>query len=168
VSPAEKRRVAVQGLIDGRFGGRVIDFARAIERSPAQVWQFMNQRNIGERLARQIEAKLDLRRGELDGEEATFPGVAGDERELLESYRQSLPRWKRMLRQIAGVKPSDQQEELCEALHILISHLSTRNESARTPGRLPERYAMPRFLRKDADEPPRKPVTVRRKRSSKV
>lgn len=60
------RRAAVQALIEQRFGGRTADFARAIERDDAQVWQFMNQRSIGEKLARDIEAKLGLARGALD------------------------------------------------------------------------------------------------------
>ena len=60
------RRAAVQALIEQRFGGRTADFARAIGRDDAQVWQFMNQRSIGEKLARDIEAKLSLPRGALD------------------------------------------------------------------------------------------------------
>jgi phage repressor protein C with HTH and peptisase S24 domain len=69
----EIRLANVKRLIEARFDGVDADFARAIEKSPAQVWQFLNgERNIGERLARQIEARLQLPTGALD-----LPG-AGD------------------------------------------------------------------------------------------
>lgn len=67
MDPTPIRRAAVQALIEQRFAGRTADFARAIERDDAQVWQFMNgHRPIGEKLARDIEAKLSLPHGALD------------------------------------------------------------------------------------------------------
>ncbi|UDL04003.1 helix-turn-helix domain-containing protein [Marinobacter sp. CA1] len=74
------RREAVKRLIDERFGGKQADFARAINRSPSLVWQCLNgHRNIGEKLAREIENKLRLKPGWLDGPsiESTLPGQLG-------------------------------------------------------------------------------------------
>lgn len=59
---------AVKALIKDRFEGKQADFARAIGRSPAVVWQWLNgHRNIGEKVARDIERKLRMTEGELDG-----------------------------------------------------------------------------------------------------
>lgn len=112
-----KRRAAVRHLIDERFEGRVADFARAIGRSPAQVWQFMNERNIGERLARRIERKLELPAGSLDSEPAPAGGFSPEERELLEKYRRSSRAWQLMLQRVAGMKSED--ERLSEVLTLM-------------------------------------------------
>lgn len=61
------RRARVNKIIDEQFGTVLAEFARAIERDDAQVWQYVKgDRNIGERMARHIEAKLKLARGDLD------------------------------------------------------------------------------------------------------
>ncbi len=61
------RRDALKRLIDERYGGKQADLARAINRSPSLVWQCLNgHRNIGEKLAREIESKLRLKKGWLD------------------------------------------------------------------------------------------------------
>lgn len=58
-------------LIDSRFNGRQADFSRAIDRSPAQVSQWLSgHRSIGDGVARHIELSLDLPSGYFDGEEA--------------------------------------------------------------------------------------------------
>ncbi len=120
----EKRRATVQRIIKERFEGRVVDFAKSIERSPAQVWQFMNERSIGEKLARDIEAKIGLPHGALDGEQQSPPGFTADEVELVQRYRKSKAQWRAMLQQIAGMKY--QQEMLAEALTILIARVNPR------------------------------------------
>jgi hypothetical protein len=54
-------------LIDTRAEGRQVDFARMIGRSPALVWQYVSRhREIGEKFARHVEAKLSLPKGWMD------------------------------------------------------------------------------------------------------
>lgn len=95
------RRAAVQRIIEDRFHGVVADFARKISRSPAQVWQFMNDRGIGEKLARDIEAHLELQPGALDSEEPATPEVLGvlgpDEAQAIKKLRDALPQWRRFV-----------------------------------------------------------------------
>lgn len=58
----------LQALVDERFGGNQAEFARAIKRSPAVVWQYLSRhRTVGEKFARHVEASLRLPRGWLDG-----------------------------------------------------------------------------------------------------
>lgn len=67
------RREALKRLIDERFEGKQAEFARAINRSPSLVWQCLSgHRNIGEKLAREIESKLRLKQGWLDSDSADF------------------------------------------------------------------------------------------------
>lgn len=48
-------------LIESRYGGSQAEFARAIDRAPAQISQWITERrNIGEAAARHIERQLDL------------------------------------------------------------------------------------------------------------
>ncbi len=62
------RAERMRKLIDDRFGGVQADFARAIGRSSAVVWQYLSgHRSIGEKFARHVESKLNLPRGYLDG-----------------------------------------------------------------------------------------------------
>lgn len=59
----------VKELIEKRFNGSQAEFARAIEKAPAQVNQWLNgYRNIGNGAAAHIEATLSLPRGWLDGQ----------------------------------------------------------------------------------------------------
>lgn len=74
-----ERAERMQALIDERFGGNQAEFARAIKRSPAVVWQYLSHhRQIGEKFARHVETSLRLPRGWLDGygEEAPPPAVS--------------------------------------------------------------------------------------------
>jgi phage repressor protein C with HTH and peptisase S24 domain len=67
------RREALKRLIDERFEGKQSDFARAIGRSASSVWQWLNgHRNVGEKVAREIERKLRLPRGYLDDDPYQF------------------------------------------------------------------------------------------------
>lgn len=75
MSTNDARRNNVRRLIQDRFDGITAAFARAIDRDDAQVWQFLNQRPIGEKLARDIEAKLGLEANALDHEQ-TRPAFA--------------------------------------------------------------------------------------------
>jgi len=98
--PAITRRDNLKRLLDQRFRGRIAELGRAIERDDAYVWQLLNgKRNIGERVARAIEAKLDLAPGALDS--ATMSGqtaLTADELELVQRYRQASSTWKLVLR----------------------------------------------------------------------
>ena len=127
----EKRRAAVRQIIKERFEGRVVDFARAIERSPAQVWQFMNARSVGEKLARDIEEKLGLPQGALDGVKRSAPELTADELRLVQEYRRSKAHWRSLLQHIAGIKPSQQHEALAEALVFLIARVNPRKRARR-------------------------------------
>ena len=65
----EKRLAAVKTLIAENFNGNQTEFARAINKSPAQVNQWINgYRQIGDAIAVHIEKALNLPIGELDGE----------------------------------------------------------------------------------------------------
>jgi len=61
------RQSRLQQLLDARAGGRQVDLARMIGRSPAVVWQYLSgHREMGEQLARHIERKLSLPKGWMD------------------------------------------------------------------------------------------------------
>lgn len=63
------RRVRLAWLRDTRFGGVAARLARSIEKSPAQLNQWLSgYRNLDERSARAIEDKLGLATGELSKE----------------------------------------------------------------------------------------------------
>ena len=65
----EKRLAAVKTLIAENFNGNQTEFARAINKSPAQVNQWMNgYRQIGDAVAVHIEKTLELPIGMLDGD----------------------------------------------------------------------------------------------------
>jgi hypothetical protein len=58
----------VRTLITERFKGSQISLAAALGKSPAQVYQWLSERRaIGDKLARDIESKLSLPAGWLDG-----------------------------------------------------------------------------------------------------
>ena len=130
---SEKRRSKVRQIIKKQFDGRVVDFAHGIGRSPAQVWQFLNNRSIGERLARDIETKLGLAHGALDREERTPQGLTAEETELLQNYRRARGSWKLMLERIARIDSGRQQQSLSEALTTLITNLATQAGRRRRP-----------------------------------
>lgn len=72
MKPSELRRIRIRALIATRYNGNQAAFAAAIGRSPSQVnrW-FMtseHKRDIGEAVARDIEAKLELPRLFLDAD----------------------------------------------------------------------------------------------------
>ena|SRR5579871_2098269 len=133
----EKRRAAVQRLINERFHGRIADFARSIERSPAHVWQLLHGHHIGEKLARHIERALALQHGILDDEQPS--GISGDELELLNKYRASTPVWRAFLRHISGIAHEQQDKRLTEALSLLIVQLGARPNSSHALKRLQRR-----------------------------
>lgn len=62
-----------------RFGKVIAECARAIGRDDAQLWALLNGvRNIGERLARDIEQKLELGENELDRPDFTGAPQVGE------------------------------------------------------------------------------------------
>ena len=73
----EIRLKNIQRLVKSRFDDSQADFARAIGKSPAQVWQFMaGRRPVGEKLAHDIETALALSPGSLSRpEKLTFVPV---------------------------------------------------------------------------------------------
>jgi SOS-response transcriptional repressor LexA len=61
-------------LINERFSGHQVDLARAINRSPNVVWQYLSgHRVIGEKFARHVESCLGLPRGWLDDAHSAGP-----------------------------------------------------------------------------------------------
>src|SRR5690606_22541990 len=67
------RRQNLQAIIDSRAAGNAAEFARLVGRERAQIGQYLsdkynNGRSIGERVARQIEASLQIESGWLDKE----------------------------------------------------------------------------------------------------
>ncbi|HFD80461.1 MAG TPA: hypothetical protein ENK05_08755 [Gammaproteobacteria bacterium] len=65
--PRMTRRDALIDLINKKFGGSQAEFARAINRAPAQVHHWVSgHRNIGDAGARHIELSLGLPQGYLD------------------------------------------------------------------------------------------------------
>lgn len=64
----EVRKQRLAQLITDRFEGSQKDFADAVEKAPAQIAHYLRgNRNLGEAVAREIEKKLDLSPGWLDG-----------------------------------------------------------------------------------------------------
>lgn len=54
-------------IIRERFGGNQAEFARAVKKSPSQIWQYLNgHREMGEKFARSVEQALRLPAGYLD------------------------------------------------------------------------------------------------------
>jgi hypothetical protein len=61
------RLTALRTLIDTRYGGRVVDFAKAIGKAPSLVSQWRGEhRKLGDASARHIEIKLNLGAGWFD------------------------------------------------------------------------------------------------------
>ena len=64
----EVRKQRLAQLITERFEGSQKDFAEAVEKAPAQIAHYLRgNRNLGEAVAREIEKKLALSPGWLDG-----------------------------------------------------------------------------------------------------
>lgn len=80
MSKAAVRRENLARIVELRFGNVIAECARAIGRDDAQLWALLNGvRNIGERLARDIEDKLKLEENELDRPNATGAPRAGEQ-----------------------------------------------------------------------------------------
>lgn len=123
----DTRRANLKRLLDERFFGRIVDMADKIERGDAYLWQLLNgERNVGERVARHIETKLDLAPYALDSEEmAGHETLSPDERELLAKYRRASPSWRLSLRLLAGMRAED-QDNVSEMLNELMSKIVAR------------------------------------------
>jgi hypothetical protein len=68
-----RREIFLQ-LLEGRFQGNQAAFARAIDRKPAQLYQWVHGlRDIGHEMARHIEKKLSLPFGFMDGKNVAHP-----------------------------------------------------------------------------------------------
>ncbi|OEY66820.1 LexA family transcriptional regulator [Marinobacter sp. X15-166B] len=120
-TPAMDRAKALRALIDEKYGGNQADFARAIGRSPASVWQWLNgHRNIGEKVAREIERKLRLHDGYLDHNPEK---LAKDLLDLVSrvkgssDYERLDPRIRKIAEQMEGA-PVDIPHELQFAGHM--------------------------------------------------
>lgn len=119
---AMERSKALKALIDEKFGGKQADFARAIGRSPSSVWQWLSgHRNVGEKVAREIERKLRLPSGYLDHDPDRLARnlfdllgrVKGESIEAIED-----PRLREIAKRMEGVvmpmpgQPSNADDEL--------------------------------------------------------
>ena len=79
MTKAQIRRENLAHIVEMRFGKVIAECARAIGRDDAQLWALLNGvRNIGERLARDIEQKLGLPENELDRPHATGAQRTGE------------------------------------------------------------------------------------------
>jgi hypothetical protein len=122
---AELRRFNLEILLGSRFQGSKADLARAINKSEAYVWQLLNERKtakgmrvvFGEKVAREIEAALQLAHGELDspGPQRGVDKLSGDEDELLRNYRGAQPAWRATIKLLSGL-PLDAQAALLEKI----------------------------------------------------
>jgi hypothetical protein len=69
----ERRRLALQQILDERFGGRVVDLARLIGKDPSYVSRMLypvgksGRKRIGDEMVEHIETCLRIPRGTLDG-----------------------------------------------------------------------------------------------------
>lgn len=122
---AATRKENLASLLEQRFGGKIASMARAIDRDDAYLWQLLNgERNVGERVARHIEARLQLARGVLDS-----PGMVAqaslspDELELLRGYRRATPSWKIAVRYLAALH-GDVQDEVSQSVNVLLAKVS--------------------------------------------
>lgn len=71
------RETKTKEIIRERFSGNQAEFARAVKRSPNQIWQYLNgHRSMGEKVARHIETCLRLPAGYLDGDVERGSGKA--------------------------------------------------------------------------------------------
>lgn len=128
------RRDNLKRLLEQRFSGRIAELGRAIERDDAYVWQLLNgKRNIGERVARDIETKLDLASCALDS--ATMSGQAAltaDELELIERYRQASPTWKLVLRILANTR-GELREDIPAEVRAILANVAANQLPADEP-----------------------------------
>jgi len=152
--PAIIRRDNLKRLLEDRFKGRIAELGRALGQDDAYVWQLLNsKRNIGERVARKIEAKLDLAPGALDS--ATMSGQAAltsDELQLVEHYRQASSTWKLVLRILAKQRAGPQEDMSSDIRALLAkvaaSHLNDDDREAPSGGPQAVREATPPPYRK--------------------
>lgn len=112
-------------LLEHRFAGKIAELARAVDRDDAYVWQLLNgDRNIGERVARHIEVKLQLVNGALDIAGMVTPEtLTSDELELLRQYRRATPSWKIAMRYLAALR-GDVQDEVSQSVNVLLAKVS--------------------------------------------
>ena len=142
--PAETRRINLKTLLADRFGGKIADMARAIDRDDAYVWQLLNTtkngRKVGERIARHIERKLGLKPGQLDSEGMVVEeSLTSDELEVLRLYRRASPSWRIALRYLAALR-GDVQDEISQSVNVLLSKVSADHVDDR---RVEEAYGRP-------------------------
>ena len=102
---AEMRRLALERVRNEQFGGNAQALADAIDRDGNQVRQWLRgHRNIGEKLARHIEAKLGMVRGELDRAGEPPPvTLSADESALVARYRVASPAGRMAILQFASL-----------------------------------------------------------------
>lgn len=148
------RRENLKQILEQRFNGTIADMARAVARDDAYVWQLLKgSRNIGERVARHIESRLDIPSGALDQ-----PGMmsaetlSSDEREMLRQYRRASGSWKIALRYLAALR-GDVQDEVSQSVNVLLSKVSAAHVDDR---RVEAAYGRPGQLHEPAPAPYRK------------
>jgi hypothetical protein len=145
---AELRKFNLQMQLGTRFGGSKADLARAIGKSEAYVWQLLNGRKtsagkrdvFGEKIARDIEAALNLPNGALDAAGPQgLDNLSPDEAELLKNYRDAHSRWRLTLTLLSRL-PSDSQAEVSESVNIILAKVAA---SPVPNARVEEKYGLP-------------------------
>jgi hypothetical protein len=124
--PGDTRRANLKQLLENRFRGRIADMSRVLERSDAYLWQLLNaKRNMGERIARHVEGKLELPRGALDA----GPDIAEQPRAGYELSGKA----EILVHLFSGLF-SHQQRELINDMHALFqANQITRKELGQKP-----------------------------------
>lgn len=148
------RLVNLKRILADRFGGKIAAFGRAVDRDDAYLWQLINgNRNIGERVARHIEQKLDLPKGALDAlDMVAAEALTADERELVRNYRRASPSWRIAMRYLVALR-GDVQDEVSQSVNVLLAKVAGDHASDR---RVEEAYGKPPTLHQPPSRPYKK------------
>jgi hypothetical protein len=129
---ADNRRSRVRQLIQSRFQGVAAQFAAAIGRSPTQVARWFmakpHKRDIGEKIARDIEKRLALPRGWLDSEDNNHSA-----QQPLGIYAIDLQKQQQLLDLFDHLSEEQQEELLAE---LIAKKLSNEAIFKRLSGRI--------------------------------
>jgi hypothetical protein len=82
------RRKRMRQLIDERYGGKIVTFAKAIEREPNYISRVLrSKKGIGEEFCGYVEATLDLGKGWMSTEGEDSPGTGAEHLDSAFLYR---------------------------------------------------------------------------------
>lgn len=124
ISAMENKEIRRARLLDlANEHGTLQALADATDTRPAHLSQIKNGvREMGDDVARRIEAKLSKPRGWMDIAPGAVTPLLDDEREMLEKYRRASPRWRLALRYLADV-PDKSQDEVSESVNVLMARI---------------------------------------------